>query len=86
VLDGDALFGLAQSAMSFVNFSGVPESIVVGVGFGAVDWSEFFKLRELHFRTAEIPGAVPEIYAGNFLSACEHRRMFFPKIKPRQPV
>ncbi len=69
LLDGDTLFGLATSAYLFMNFRGIPESIVVGVGFGVSDPSEYFELRELHFRTSEIPGAPPESYAGNFLSA-----------------
>jgi uncharacterized protein len=79
LLDSDTLFGLATSASFFMFLSGIPESIVVGVGFGASDLSEFLKLRELNFRTAEIPGAPPESYAGNFLSAFQDE--FLPFIE-----
>jgi hypothetical protein len=77
LLDGDTLFGLANSAMPYLNFTGMPESIVVGVGFGALDLCEFLKLRELHFRNRdsrhlarklfwEFPFSIP----GGILAVC----------------
>jgi uncharacterized protein len=77
LLDGDALFGLATSAMVFLNWDGLAESIVIGIGFGVSNLSEYLGLRELHFRTSEIPGAPPESYAGNFLSALQEEILPF---------
>lgn len=68
VLDGDVLFGMTAGLTRFTNyFWGVPEVIVVGVGYGMESTDQWAGLRERDFKVPEVRDAPLDSAAGAFL-------------------
>jgi uncharacterized protein len=70
VLDGDFIFGMAAGLTRFSNwFGGVPEAIIVGIGYGMDSVDEWARLRERDFKIPEVRDAPADSAANLFLDA-----------------
>jgi predicted alpha/beta superfamily hydrolase len=70
VLDGDYLFGMAAGLTPFFHPDmGVPEVIVVGIGYSPEDFERFSRIRELDFKVPDVINAPEDSHGDRFLAA-----------------
>lgn len=70
VLDGDLVFGMAAGLTPLLRWiSGVPEIIIVGVGYGMESYEQWVQLRERDFKVPEVADAPADSAANLFLEA-----------------
>lgn len=70
VLDSDLVFGMASGLTPLLGWlAGVPEIIIVGIGYGMESYEEWVQLRERDFKVPEVADAPADSAANLFLEA-----------------